>query len=289
MPPAAHGHGAYERRPVLPTRRAQRGGVAGSGMIAVGHHAHAHTRMPARFAGARPRPRRRPGAGSARGWPQIGGPGRDFRVASAPLAESWPEGGPRRLWSRSLGEGYSALVTDCDLLVTMYRDGDSEAVIGMDAATGATRWEHRYDASLLHNGYVDIWLNASGPGPYATPLLAGGLIFTVGIDGRLHALDAATGAVRWSHDLVARFDLDTYNAFASSPLAVGQTVVLPLGGSGLGVAAFDQETGDVVWRSAPFAVAPGSPVPIEVDGQAQLVVVPPVPMICETTSLVRLM
>lgn len=209
----------------------------------------------------------------APGWHQIGGPNRDFHVESGPLAEAWPEDGPRRLWSRPLGEGYSSVVTDGEVLVTMYRDGDSEIVVGIDPGTGATRWEHVYDAPLVHNGYVDVWLNAAGPGPYSTPLLAGGLVFAVGIDGRVHALDAATGAPRWSHDLVDLFDLTTYNAFASSPLAFGETIILPLGGSEEGVVAFDRDTGAVVWHSERFAVAPGSPVPIEVDGQTQMVVV----------------
>ena len=57
---------------------------------------------------------------------------------------------------------------------------------------------------------------------------------------------AATGALRWSQDLVDLFDLTTYNAFASSPLAFGDTVILPLGGSGEGVVAFERDTGAVV-------------------------------------------
>ena len=206
-------------------------------------------------------------------WRQLGGPTRDFRVASAELADRWPDGGPRRLWSRTLGEGYSSILVEGDTLVTMYRDDDREVVVALDAGTGATRWEHAYEAPLAHNGYVDVWLNAAGPGPYSTPLIAGGTVFAVGIDGAMHALDLETGAMRWSHDLVARFELSEYNAFAASPLPVGDTLVLPLGGSAAGVVALDRGTGDLVWQSEPFPVAPGSPVPITVDGQAQLVVV----------------
>jgi len=206
-------------------------------------------------------------------WPQLGGPTRDFRVASAELADRWPDGGPRRLWSRTLGEGYSSILVEGDTLVTMYRADDREVVVALDAGTGATRWEHAYDAPLAHDGYVDVWLNAAGPGPYSTPLIAGGTVFAIGIDGAMHALDLETGAMRWSHDLVARFELSDYNAFAASALPVGDKVVLPLGGSAAGVVALDRDTGDLVWQSEPFPVAPGSPVPITVDGQAQLVVV----------------
>ncbi|HEU4596986.1 MAG TPA: hypothetical protein VFS10_17780, partial [Pyrinomonadaceae bacterium] len=42
-------------------------------------------------------------------WPQWGGPERNFVSGAKGLAATWPEGGPRRLWSRELGEGYSAI------------------------------------------------------------------------------------------------------------------------------------------------------------------------------------
>ena len=112
----------------------------------------------------------------------------------------------------------------------------------------------------MHNGYFDIWLNSSGPGPYSTPLIAGDTVFAVGVDGHFHALDKRTGEMLWAQDLVAAFDVVEYNAFASSPIAYGRTVILPLGGSGHGVVAFDRETGATVWRSPAFDLAPGSPV-----------------------------
>ncbi len=213
------------------------------------------------------------GAGQeADGWRQLGGPHHNFRVDSAAPATAWGESGPARLWSRPLGEGYSSIVADGDLLVTMYREDDDEVVVALDAATGATRWRHAYHAPLAHNGYFDVWLNSAGPGPYSTPLIAGDTVFAVGVDGRLHALDKRTGELRWAHDLAAAFDVGVYNAFASSPIAYGRTVIVPLGGSGAGVVALERETGATVWRSPGFDLAPGSPVLIDVDGQDQLAV-----------------
>lgn len=207
------------------------------------------------------------------GWRQLGGPQRNFRVDSATVAVAWDAAGPTLLWSRPLGEGYSSILADGDLLVTMYRKDDDEVIVALDAATGATRWEHAYHAPLVHNGYFDVWLNSAGPGPYSTPTIAGDVVFAVGVDGRFHALDKRTGELRWVRELPAAFDVAEYNAFASSPIAFGRTVIVPLGGSGDGVVALDQETGATVWRSPAFDLAPGSPLLIEVDGQDQLVVV----------------
>jgi outer membrane protein assembly factor BamB len=206
------------------------------------------------------------------GWPQWGGPTRSFRVDSVRIERSWPENGPRERWRRPLGEGYSSILVDGNALVTMYRRGDSEIIVSLDAKTGATRWEYAYDAPLTRDGYFDVWLNASGPGPYSTPLVADGTVFAIGVTGKFHALDLKAGTLRWSHDLVALFKLTGYNAFASSPLAYKSEVILPLGGSGEGVVAFKRGTGEVAWRSGPIALGPGSPILIDVEGQRELVV-----------------
>lgn len=205
-------------------------------------------------------------------WPQWGGPHRNFRLADAEIPATWGADGPTALWRRPLGEGYSSILADGDLLFTMYRDGDDEVVVALDAATGATRWQHAYHAPLLNNGYFDVWLNSAGPGPYSTPLLANGSVFTIGVNGHMHALDARNGALQWSHNLVDTFGLDNYNAFASSPIAYGENIIQPLGGGGRGVVAFDRRTGSVAWRSPAFDLAPGSPLLIDVDGHTQLVV-----------------
>ena len=199
-------------------------------------------------------------------WPQWGGPLRNFQVASAQIARDWPDGGPRQHWRRPLGEGYSSILVDGGTLVTMYRRGDSEVVVALDAATGRVQWEHAYGAPLTRDGYFDVWFNASGPGPYSTPLIADGMVFAVGVTGKFHAIDLKTGALRWSKDLVALFRLKGYNAFASSPLAYKTEVILPLGSSSEGVVAFKRDTGEVAWRSAALALGPGSPILIDVDG-----------------------
>jgi len=209
---------------------------------------------------------------SAPSWHQWGGPDRNFRLESAQLATAWPASGPEQIWTRPLGDGYSAIVVDGSALYTMYRQGDDEIVVALDAGSGETRWEHSYRAPILDDGNFGFWMNSAGPGPYATPLLVGSRLFTVGVNGELHALDKTTGKVLWFHNLVEEYSLSGYSGFASSPIAYGDNVILPVGGRGQGVMAFDRESGQVAWKRQDFALAPASPILVDVDGEEQLIV-----------------
>jgi outer membrane protein assembly factor BamB len=204
--------------------------------------------------------------GDSAEWLQWGGPHRDFRSAAVGLADSWPSDGPRRLWARDLGEGYSGIVVDGERLFTMYRSGGRELVVAMSAESGETLWESDYEASVrgLDTG--------EGSGPHASPLVVGDRLFTVGVVGDLRAFDKRTGEPLWSVDLWG--DLrGTFRprGYSSSPIAYDDTVIVPVGGRGQAVVAFDQADGSVVWRGGNFDNAQASPIIIDVDGQPQLV------------------
>jgi len=74
-------------------------------------------------------------------WTQFGGPHRNFIVEATGLAETWPASGPKKIWSRALGDGHSSILVDGDRLYTMYSSGSREFVVALDRATGKTVWE----------------------------------------------------------------------------------------------------------------------------------------------------
>src|SRR5262245_8512122 len=57
----------------------------------------------------------------ARDWLQWGGPQRDFITPVTGLASTWPAEGPKKLWSRPLGDGYSGIAVEGETLYTGYR------------------------------------------------------------------------------------------------------------------------------------------------------------------------
>jgi hypothetical protein len=200
-------------------------------------------------------------------WLQWGGPNRDFKVAAEGIKENWPEGAPKRLWSRPLGEGHSAILVEQGKLYTMYSSGDREVIISLDAATGKTVWEFTYETSAKG---LDLGF---GKGPHSTPLIVGDLIYAIGMKGAMHALDKNNGRMVWKRELWS--DLGGHFAdrgYSSSPALYRNTVIVPVGGrSGQCLMAFDQRTGAVVWKNIDFTPAPASPMIINVGGQDQII------------------
>lgn len=206
-------------------------------------------------------------ATQAQEWTQWGGPQRNFKSDAKGLAAAWPASGPRRLWSRDLGDGYSAIVVDDGKLFTMYRKGGQDVVVALEAATGKTVWEYSYDAAFAKEYELE-----QGPGPRATPLVVGNQLFAVGATGKLHCLNKQTGRLVWGHDLLNEFKGTVrVRGYSCSPIAYKNTIIMLVGGTGHAIMAFNQKDGTVAWQKHDFKNSPSSPLLIKVDGQDQLV------------------
>lgn len=230
---------------------------------------------------------------SAADWPQFGGPNRDFVVESKGLADKWPEAGPKQLWKRELGDGYSTIIAEGNLLFTMYRSvkedgepGDSEFTIALNRKTGETVWEHEN-----HAPYTPL-MKQFGPGPHTTPLIDGDYLFAIGTNAVMHCYDKKTGQVIWKHDLPKKFGAPIPGrGYGNSPIAYKNTVIVGVdrerdeaGSDGdaddkpeakpaeaQSLVAFEQKTGKVVWKSQDYPITYASPILIEFAGRPQLV------------------
>ena len=191
---------------------------------------------------------------AAADWPQFLGPSRDGIYAGAPVNEKWPSAGPRVIWRKQIGQGLSGPVVAGKRLILFHRSGDREIVESFDALTGASQWRHAYPTSYRDDFGFD-------EGPRAVPVVADGIVYTYGAEGKLSAVDVATGKPLWSVDAMREFEVDKgFFGAAGSPLVEGGKVIANVGGKKAGIVAFDAKTGKVVWTATTDAASYSSGV-----------------------------
>lgn len=202
----------------------------------------------------------------AAAWPRFMGADGDGRVPQVNWATDWAQQPPREVWRVEVGQGWSGFTVADGRAFTMEQRGEEECVSAYGLETGELLWLHRrpvrFDEPL------------GGQGPRATPTLdaARGCLYAQGATGLLHCLDMATGAVRWSRDVLA--DTDGRNltyAKSNAPLLVGDRVIVSGGKGGATLIAYRAEDGEPVWQSGTDAASYASPVLRSLGGVDQVV------------------
>jgi outer membrane protein assembly factor BamB len=209
-------------------------------------------------AGAPPAPT---AAESGAQWPGFRGPDRDGSVRGVRIATDWSASPPVELWRRPIGPGWSSFAVRGDRLYTQEQRGNNEVVTCYDTTTGKLVWTHR-DAARFYE-------SNGGAGPRSTPTLSNGRVYTFGATGILNALNAADGAVVWSRNAASDTETKVPGwGFASSPLVVGEVVVVATAGR---LAAYDLATGEPRWFGPQGGAGYSSPHRVTKDGVTQIV------------------
>jgi outer membrane protein assembly factor BamB/ABC-type phosphate/phosphonate transport system substrate-binding protein len=173
---------------------------------------------------------------------------------------------PQVVWQRELsGAGLAGVAATAQHVIVADRDGlDSQDVWRcLDAATGAELWTLAYAAP----GEFDY-----GNSPRAAPQLAGDRVFLLGACGHLHCVALATGAVRWSRDLVADFQVAPPTwGYCAAPLLVDDLLVVAPGAEAASLVGLDAATGEPRWQTAGAGAAYASFVCATFGGRRQLV------------------
>ncbi len=201
-------------------------------------------------------------------WTQWGGPNQNFTIGSVTISTEWPKDGPKEIWRRDLGDGYSAISVDNGILYTMTRRSGKEATVALNAADGKTAWEFSYD--------FESWSDFNdhyGPGPHSTPVVYKNYVYTVGSRTDFYCLNKTSGEKVWSQNLWEKYGSEPRGrGFSSSPMIYKNMLIIPSGGDGHGVIALKPNNGDIIWANQDFESTFSSPIIINVDGQDQLIV-----------------
>ncbi|MFN2416952.1 MAG: PQQ-binding-like beta-propeller repeat protein [Pyrinomonadaceae bacterium] len=197
-------------------------------------------------------------------WPQWRGPNRDGLSKETGLLKQWPETGPQLAWKATgAGRGYSSLSASKGRLYTMGLRGEREFVVAFDFKTGKEVWATPHGSAFR---------NDRGDGPRGTPTVDGDRVYALGGSGDLSALDAATGKVVWTMNVLQKFGGSNITwGISESPLVVGAKLLVNPGGPGASVVALNKRDGSLVWKSQSDRAGYSSGIPVTVGGKTQVV------------------
>jgi outer membrane protein assembly factor BamB len=201
-------------------------------------------------------------------WPQWRGPNRDGVVPAASVPASWPPDLTLK-WKQSVGEGYSSPVVANGRIYVHSRQDPFEVVTALDLGTGQPVWTQRYQASFSKNKYA----SDMSKGPFSTPLIEGGRLFTLGTTAVLSAFDAATGAVAWRKDWSKEIDTSRlFTGTAMSPIIDSGLLFVHVGDDDGGAfRALDPVTGAEKWSLSGHGPGYASPIVATFGGTRQIV------------------
>lgn len=201
-------------------------------------------------------------------WTEFRGPNHD---GTTDEKVAWPKGGARQIFKVPVGEGFGTMAVAGGKVYLTSEGGGQEALLALDAATGAAKWHFVIGQS--------IYENQGGNGPRTTPAVDGKLVYAMGTKLNLICVNTETGKLVWSHDLVKEFggksqissrDIQAWGN-AASPVIDSKNVLVYGGGNGQTFIAFDKETGKVAWKTGNEQITHASPAVATILGVRQII------------------
>jgi outer membrane protein assembly factor BamB len=183
-------------------------------------------------------------AAHAEDWPHFLGPRGNNTSLETDLLDRFSTNGPRIVWEKEVGTGYSAPSVLGGQLVLFHRVGNEEIVAAFDASNGNPGWRYAYPTSFTDPyGYNN--------GPRCTPLLTSNRCYTFGAEGKLTCVDRLTGKLVWQRDTAKDWEIpEAFFGVGSTPLLEGDKLIVMLGAqTNAGVVALDPNTGKTIWQN----------------------------------------
>jgi outer membrane protein assembly factor BamB len=202
-------------------------------------------------------------------WPWLFGPRRNNTSEQTGLLRTWPQEGPKVLWSVPMGAGFGGPAVSGGNVYLLDRDekvGDTLRVL--DLTSGKELWTFAYDApgSFMFAG------------SRTTPTVDGDFVYTVGPMGELHAISVKTRKPSWQKNIWKDFgggaELPRW-AIVQNPLIYGDSLIVAPQTPEAGVVAYDKLTGALKWKSPALSGIPGYVTPsiVKVGGEDHLVMI----------------
>jgi len=197
-------------------------------------------------------------------WPGWRGPDRNgIARSSTALARKWPEGGPKKLWEVTLGEGHAgaAIYGGCVYVLDYDRAAQADALRCLSLADGQEIWRYSYPLKIRRNHGMSR----------TVPAVNEKYVVAIGPLCHVTCVERATGKLLWGIDLVGQFGAEVPPWYAGQcPLLEGDKVILAPAGPEALLVAVDCATGQVLWKSENprrWAMSHSSIVPMDALGK----------------------
>ncbi len=156
------------------------------------------------------------------------------------LLQTWPKGGPKKLWTSSaVGTGFASPIIVDGVIYISGNIGKELMVFALDS-NGAVKWK-------TPNGRA--WTRAY-PGSRASCNYSDGKLYNTGSFGRLLCMDAKSGKPIWSVPLVEKYKCRGEAWGLHEVLVIDDDAVYAaISAAEALVLAFDKKTGKEIWRT----------------------------------------
>ena len=202
-------------------------------------------------------------------WPQILGPNRDGIAVGETVSTTWGENGPKELWSMDVGNGFAGPAVSNGKLYELHRVNDELVLDCVSAVTGKPVWKISHPCDYRATISYD-------DGPRCVPTVTASQVITYGPAGQLQSIDIKTGKRQWLLDTHEKYGAqEGYFGAGSSPLVVGDRVIVNVGGSrqDAGMVAFGLKDGRELWTATSETASYSSPVLTKVGKQEVVVAI----------------
>ena len=158
----------------------------------------------------------------------------------------------------------SGLAISGGKLVTLVQNDGRQWLVCHESSTGKPFWK---------TSLAPEYKNNQGDGPRATPTVIGDRVIAFTGEGLLVAASLSDGKIAWSQNVVTQLKAKIADyGMSSSPLVVGDLVIVTAGAPKACVAAYRVRTGEQAWVAGDDATGYSSPALLDVGGRRQIVV-----------------
>jgi outer membrane protein assembly factor BamB len=185
-------------------------------------------------------------------WSQYRGPNRDGVAISNVSIKAWPKGSqPFEVWRKPIGEGFSGIAIAGEQLITAFAEDDNEFLGGFEKTSGREVWR---------TALGKLFVEEMGNGPRSTPTIDGDSAYILDSHGGLYCINIKSGKQIWEVTLTEKFGIRRpLRGFSTSPLILGETLIIHGGGKNSAFIGLDKSTGETIWQTGESIAGHSSP------------------------------